>query len=113
MDTLTNVGTSYDATAVSRGLGFRTINMTGVTQIILEIRVNKIGTGTQSWQVWNDTDGAEIGVIPDAGATGEKWLSATFNVALAGTKRLRVRAKSTVSTDDPILYGADMIEVRP
>jgi hypothetical protein len=113
VDTLTNVGTAYDTTAVSRGLGFRTIDLTGVTQLIMELRVNKIGTGTQSWQCWNDTDGAELGVITDAGAAGEKWLSATFTVAVTGTKRVRLRAKSTATTDDPIVYGVDLVEVRP
>ena len=109
MDTLTNVGTTYDAIAASKGLGLIRVDFTGVTQVQFDLFVNKIGTGTQSWQLWNATDAAEIGVINDAGVSGDKTLTATFNVALTGSKLLRVRAKSTVAADDPILYGASIL----
>jgi hypothetical protein len=104
MVTLTNVGSTYDATAASQGLGGGRFDMTGVTQVTLDVRVNKIGTGTQSWQLWNETDGSQVGVIDDAAASGTKTLSATFNVSLSGEKVLRVRAKSTVAGDDPVYY---------
>lgn len=107
MVTLTNVGTSYDAIAASQGLGWGRIDFTGVTQVKMDLRVNKIGTGTQSWQLWNETDGSQIGVIDDAGAAGVKTLSATFTVSLTGEKLVRIRAKSTVAADDPVfLCGA-------
>jgi hypothetical protein len=109
MPTLTNVGSSYDAIQASQELGMVRIDFTGVTQLILDVRVNKVGTGTQSWQVWNETDGAEIGVINDAGATGVKTLNATFNVALSGQKLVRIRAKSTVGTDDPVFYDCSLM----
>lgn len=109
MITLTNVGTAYDAITASQGLGLIRIDFTGVTQLKLDVRVNKIGTGTQSWQLWNDTDGSEVGVINDAGAAGVKTLSATFAVALTGEKVLRVRAKSTVAADDPVFLGASIL----
>ena len=107
MVTLTNVNTTYDANMASQGLGWGIIDFTGVTQVRMALRVQKIGTGTQSWQLWNETNGAEIGVINDAGAAGIKTLDATFNVALTGEKIVRIRCKSTVGTDDPIyLCGA-------
>jgi hypothetical protein len=109
MVTLTNVGSTYDAIPASQGLGLIRINFTGVTQLVLDVRVNKIGTGTQSWQLWNETDGAQIGVIDDAAAAGIKTLSATFNVALVGEKVVRIRAKSTVPGDDPIFLGASVM----
>lgn len=109
MVTLTNVGTSYDAIAASQGLGLIRIDFTGVTQLKLDVRVNKVGNGTQSWQLWNETDGAEIGVINDAGATGVKTLSGTFAVALSGEKVVRIRAKSTTAGDDPIYLGASVM----
>lgn len=108
MITLTNVGTSYDAITASRGLGFFARNFTGVTAVVFTVRVNKIGTGTQSWQLFNETDGTELGVINDAGAAGEKVLEQQFAVNLTGRKRVRVRAKSTVAADDPVFFGADV-----
>lgn len=112
MVTLTNVGSAYDTTAASRGLGIQDIEFTGVTQIIFRVRVNKIGTGTQSWQLWNETDNAEVARIDDTSAAGDnKNLVTTVNVSLTGIKTLRVRAKSTVSTDDPVFYGASVLAV--
>lgn len=109
MVTLTNVGSSYDATVASQGLGMARFDFTGVTSVLFAVRVNKIGSGTQSWQLWNQTDGAEIGVLNDTGAAGVKDLEGTFSVNLTGVKKVRVRAKSTTATDDPVFLGAEVI----
>lgn len=112
MVTLTNVGANYDTTAASRGLGIQDIDFTGIAQVVFRVRVNKIGTGTQSWQLWNETDGAEIARIDDAAAAGDnKNLVTTVVVALIGVKTVRVRAKSTVAGDDPVFYGASVLTV--
>lgn len=111
MVTLTNVGASYDAIAASKGLGIQEIDFTGVTSVIFTVFVNKVGTGTQSWQLWNVTDASEIGVVADAGAAGDKYLSVQQGVSLTGVKRVRIRAKSTVSTDDPVFYGGSVVTV--
>lgn len=105
---LTNVGATYDAIPASQGLGLALVQTVGITQIIFGVRVNKLGTGTQSWQLWNDTDGTEVAVIDDAGAAGIKSLTTTveFDPALvAGMRSVRVRAKSTVAADDPVYFG--------
>jgi hypothetical protein len=105
----TNIGATFDATNPARGLGFVELDMTGIASIVFTIMVNKIGTGTQEWQLWNDTNGAQIGLIQDAGSAGNKTLTATFSgLALLGVKRVRVRGRSTVSTDDPVYYGASL-----
>lgn len=109
MVTLTNVGTTYDAISASQGLGLLRVDFTGVTQVKLDVRVNKVGTGTQSWQLWNETDSTAVGVIDDAGAGGVKTLSAAFAVGLSGEKLLRIRAKSTNGADDPIFLGASVM----
>jgi hypothetical protein len=112
MVTLTNVGTSYDAIAASRGLGIQDIDFTGVTSIIFRVRCNKVGNGTQSWQLWNETDGSELARIDDSGAAGDnKLLLAQQAVELSGVKTGRVRAKSTNGADDPIFYGASVLTV--
>lgn len=108
--TLTNVGASYDAINASRGLGFALVDFTNVTTIRFDVHVNKIGTGTQDWQLWNETDGAEIGVISDAGGTGNKFLTTTISgINLSGIKRVRVRSRSSVAADDPLYYGAAIL----
>lgn len=111
--TLTNVGASYDAIQASRGLGIALIDFTGVEAIEFRVGCNKIGTGTQSWQLWNQTDGQEIGVIDDAGAAGDKVLTATFENIPTGVKLCRVRCKSSVAADDPVYGGAAIRLVRP
>jgi hypothetical protein len=105
--TLTNVGNAYDATTGAKGLGIASIDFTGCTRIDFVVNVNKVGTGTQSWQLWNVTDGSELMVINDTGATGDKVLSAALTTGLpTGVKTIRVRVKSTTAADDPVYYGA-------
>jgi hypothetical protein len=106
---VTNVGASYDAVALSKGLGVAEVDFTGCAQLDLAVRVNKIGTGTQSWQLWDETAAAELMVVDDAAAAGERTLTASKTSALpTGVKRVRIRAKSTVATDDPVYYGASL-----
>lgn len=107
-NTLTNVGAAYDTTVAAQGLGIALIQTAGITQVIFGVKVNKVGTGTQSWQLWNETDSTQVAVVDDAGAAGIKNLSATvnFDPALgAGMKTIRVRAKSTTAADDPVYLG--------
>lgn len=109
MVTLTNVGTAYDGIVASKGLGLQRIDFTGATQVVFDVFANKVGSGAQSWQLWNVTDGTQIGVIDDAGAAGDKTLNATFAVNLTGEKLVRVRAKSTNGADDPVFYGCSVL----
>jgi len=109
MITLTNVGANYDTISAAKGLGLGLVDFTGVTAITLAVYCNKIGSGTQTWQLWNVTDAAEIGAIADAGVSGEKALQQTFSVALSGVKIVRVRVKSTVAGDDPVFYGGAIL----
>lgn len=109
---LSNVGTSYDAISASQGLPMFRIQTAGINQFEFTVRVNKVGSGTQSWQLWNETDGTEITVIDDAGASGVKTLSTTHTFGLplgAGFKTIRVRAKSTTGADDPIYLGGALL----
>jgi len=110
--TLTNVGATYDATAASRGLGITAIETEGIISVTFGVRVNHVGGGTQSWQLWNETDGAEIAVIDDTGVGDNKLLSTTVTLGAplaAGVKIVRVRAKSTTAADDPVYYGGGLI----
>jgi hypothetical protein len=109
MVTLTNVGTSYDAIAASKGLGICLIDFTGKTSLTLAVYRNRIGTGTLSWQVWNVTNAAEIAVITDSGATGDLLVQQTFAISLTGVKMVRIRCKSTVAGDDPVYYDGTIL----
>lgn len=110
--TLTNVGATFDALAAARGLGWLRIQTAGITAVEFRVRHNKVGTGTIHYQLWNETDGAEITAVSDAGAAGERELSVVHNFPSplgAGVKSIRVRARSTVSTDDPVYYGTSLL----
>lgn len=114
MPSVLNVGSTYDAVAVSKELGFQDLDLTGVTQLVFRVKFNKIGTGTLSWQLWNETDGTELALITDAAAAADnKNLSTTVAVNLTGIKTVRVRCKSTVATDDPYYYGSSVMLVKP
>lgn len=103
---LTNVGTSYDAIAPAKGLGMALIDFSNMNTIYFQVFCNKVGTGTQSWQLYNVTDSAEIGVINDAGTTGDKVLSLSITTGIpSGEKLVRIRAKSTTAGDDPVYYS--------
>lgn len=109
MVTLTNVGAAYDSTVPSQGLGIAKIDLTNYSHVDFYVMVNKVGAGTQSWQLWDDTFNTQIAVINDSGAAGVKSLSSLNNVIPALSKNLitvRVRAQSTTATDDPVFLGA-------
>lgn len=107
---LTNIAAAYDGTNAQRGLGCAYVDFTGLAKVTFRVAVNKAGTGTQSWQLWNETDGAQLAVLDDAGAAGNKALEAVLTSGLpTGIKLVRVRAKSTVTTDDPVYFGACLL----
>lgn len=107
---LTNVGASYDAIAATNGLGIATVDFSGVTTIDFRVRCNKIGTGHQYWQLWNESDSTHIFDIRDAGSAGTKLLSATTTGRIpTGVKVVRVRSMSSVAADDPVYMGASIL----
>lgn len=109
---ITNVGATYDAVVSSRGLGLVRIQTAGITQVVAHIRVSKVGTGTQSWQLWDETNSAQLAVFDDSAVAGaDRQQTLTFNPPLplsAGLRVLRVRCKSTVAADDPIFVAGCM-----
>lgn len=108
--TLTNVGSAYDTSNQSAGLGLAAVQFTGVNRYRFGVVVNKIGTGTQSWQLWDHINQVELAVIDDAGAAGVKVLEVVVDSpGLTGIILVRLRVKSTVAADDPILYGGSLL----
>lgn len=105
--TLTNVGAAYDTTTAARGLGLVRLDFTNVQSVEFGVWVSKVGTGTQSWQLWDVTGASQLAVIDDAGATGDKLLTTTVASGLpTGLRLVRVRCKSTVAADDPLYFGS-------
>src|SRR5688572_30327221 len=94
----TNIGTTYIT------LGAALVQQAGITDILFGVRVQKVGTGTQSWRLFNVTDNEEIAVINDTTAAGaEKNLSTTVTFTPGrspGQKVFLVQGKSTVGADD-------------
>lgn len=121
--TLTNVGANYDTTLDSQSLPFVYLQVAGVTQINIELRVRKVGTGTQDWQLWDDTTPIEAigpgtltsGSLSDAAGAGDHTLTASrvFASPLApSVRKLRLRAKSSTAADDPIFLNAALLIFR-
>jgi hypothetical protein len=121
--TLTNVGATYDANIDSQSLPFVYIQGAGVTRIDLEVRVRKVGTGTQDWQLFDDTNAIEAigpatttsGSLSDAGGAADRTLtgSRVFAAPLSpGVRKLRVRAKSSTAADDPVFLNAALLLFR-
>jgi hypothetical protein len=118
--TLTNVGANYDTNIDSQSLPFVYIQGAGVSRLDLEIRTRKVGAGTQDYQLWDETNAvaaidtatATSGSLSDAGAAGDRTLSAsrTFAAPLTpGVRKLRLRAKSTTAADDPVFLNASLL----
>lgn len=109
--TLTNVGAAFDATNGSRGLGFCFVETFGITGFEFAVGMDRNGAGgTISWQLWDDTNAAQIALIDDTAGAGAKYLTTSQAVGplASGTRRLRVRCKSTTAADDPIYLGASL-----
>lgn len=106
----TNIGATFDATGPAKGLGFVRLEGRGITGLEWTIRWNKVGTGTLSWQLWDDTTGAEVALHEDTAAAGDNRQQVVAVVPpaplAAGLHTLRVRGRSTVATDDPVYYGS-------
>lgn len=102
---LTNIGASYAVIAQVE------VDLTAVAQITFRASANKIGTGTQSWQLWNATDGAELARFDDAAAAGEHTFGPDVVdvTALTGMKLLQLRGKSTTGADDPVFRGSTLL----
>lgn len=108
---LTNVGAAYDTVANAKGLGIAIVDMTGIDTVEFRVFYNKVGTGTLSWQLWNHTDSAQVGVITDSAAAADNKLGSAqiTGLALTGLKVLRIRAQSSVAADDPVYYGGALL----
>jgi hypothetical protein len=70
-----------------------------------------------NFQLWNHTDGAEVGVIVDTGAAGEKVLDSgaidVTGMGMTGLKLLRIRNRYTSNTGQPFnYYGSFLRAVR-
>jgi hypothetical protein len=85
------------------------IDFTGVTSIDFTVRVSKVGTGTQDWQLYDMTGAAQIGVVSDAGAAGDRTLTTNISSGIpSGIALVRVRGQSSTTNDDPIYLGSSI-----
>ena len=106
MVTCTNCGTAATWYA---GLPAGRLDFTGAVSLTFWLRVNKVGTGTQTWTLRNVTDNTILATVSDAGAVGWKELETSVVVNLAGVKKVRVEIHSTSASDDPVFGGWDVV----
>lgn len=106
----TNIGATFDSSGPAKGLGFARIDGRGVTGLEWAVRWNKVGTGTLSWQLWDDTEASQVALVSDAAAAGDNRQQVETVTPPApmpaGLHTLRVRGRSTVAADDPVYYGS-------
>jgi hypothetical protein len=121
--TLTNVGAAYDTNVDSQSLPFLYLQCAGITRVDIELRVRKVGTGTQDWQLFDDTSGVAAigpgalttGSLSDTNGAGDHTLvaSRTFAAPLTpGVRKMRLRARSSVPADDPVFLAAALLLFR-
>jgi hypothetical protein len=104
--TLTNIGTAF------RPLGMLRLQAAGITGFEFSVLVNKVGSGTQSWRLFDRTNNQQITVFDDTGAAGERLLgpvTAAVGPLAAGMRTLQVDGRSSVAADDPIFGGASLV----
>ena len=112
--TKTNIGTAY-VNILSTGLNGERIvvDLTGCTQFRLLVSANLVGTGQWGVRVVRDGYSAVLAENANLGAAGERELDSDWtNLPAAflgqGITLLRVQAKSTTGTDDPIFRRAQI-----
>jgi hypothetical protein len=113
---LTNIGTAYDTIQATKSLGYVRLETFGITGLELNLRYNQLSAGQLDWQLWNETDVAQIGVLSTSGVGDNKNQTQTFTPATSpmgvGLKILRVRCKSAATADDAFYYGGNIRIVR-
>ncbi len=107
---------NYDVMVPSKGLGIALLDMTYITHVRFGVYYNK-GTPGMNFQLWNHTNGTEVGVIVDTGAAGEKVLDSgaidVTGMGMTGLKLLRIRNRYTSNTGQAFnYYGSFLRAVR-
>ena len=105
--TKTNLPASYtNIYAGSAGEG-QLVNFGPYKQYRLVIHVNKIGTGTHDSGIMDVTNAANLAVISDAGAVGEKTLDSgwtNLSAWMTGEQIVKPVARDSLATGDPVYH---------
>jgi hypothetical protein len=111
-NTLTNIGTTFDAIPATKGLGILAVQTNGITQADWRGFYQRTGSGTITWDLFNQTDTTSLVQANDDGVAGtDKSITVTFTPAQplgAGIKLIRPRVKSTTAADDITFYGGSI-----
>lgn len=117
---LTSLGTSFDSTDASKGLGLIRVEGRGITGADLFV-YRKKNAPTLTWELWRMTGtgvnaGASLGSISDTGGAGDGVVSIPGGIGLSplasGFHNLRLRVKSATNNDNPTFYSATLILTR-
>jgi hypothetical protein len=103
--TRTNIGTAY-VNVMPGANGERVlVDFTGATQFRIILTANLVAVGPFQARVVRDSDSAVLYESPSLTQTGERELDTdwqTLPAAASGLQLVRLQAKSTTATDDPV-----------
>ena len=108
----TNIPATYTNVLIGLNGERVDVDFTGFTQFKLVCRFNLLGTGTHNWRVVDDA--LITNVLYESAANtvaGEKennsgWVN--LPTWATGEKAMRLQAKSTLNTDDPVYRGCTL-----
>jgi hypothetical protein len=108
----TNIGTAY-VNVLPGANGERSlIDFTGSTEFRPVVTANLVGTGPFGFRIVKDADNAVLYENASVALTGERELDPGWQAIPAGFTGLevvRLQAKSTVGSDDPVIRRASLL----
>jgi hypothetical protein len=106
--TKTNIGTTY-IDIYTAGTKNQLVNFTGFTSYRVIYWVLKVGSGTQNWRLYTGSVG--FGYVADSAAAAEHTLDTGWVAvgSLSGELSFRPQGNSTVSGDDPVFRGCELL----
>jgi hypothetical protein len=110
--TKTNIGTAYVNVPVGANGERSLVEFTGSTQFRIIINANLVATGPFGIRIVRDSDNAVLYENANIALTGERELDTDWQplpAEASGLSLVRLQAKSTVGTDDPVFRRCVML----
>lgn len=110
--TKTNIGTSYVNIPPGTNGERILVDLTGATEFRIVVSANLIGTGPFGLRAVRDGDSAVLYENASIALTGERELDSNWQpipIAAGNLEVLRIQAKSTTASDDPVFRRATIL----
>jgi hypothetical protein len=108
--TLTNIGSTYrNLYTASDGMSFG-IDIVTMKELRLQVHWTKVGTGTQSLQIVDKNNQANVlATLPNLSSGNNLGSIVPIPAIFRNTKNLfLIQVKSTVAADDPVFHGLNL-----